>query len=417
MRGLMAAGWLLAAAASLAQDAPVVRVDLSRDAVAVGEPVRVQITVLVPTWFAGAPDYPDFELANAITRLPPDSSYPTSERIGGKTWSGIVRTYRIYPLLGATYRLSGQTIGVAYANPGRQPVEAAVPVPEIVFRGTVPPGAESLDPYVAGERFDLTLAVDGETTGLEPGDAVVLEWTATLDGLPAIFIPPLAPILEFEGASVYADQPVVGDGSPGTRTEKYTFVFEAGGEFRVPAVTVDYWDTADGRVASATTDEVRFMVNGPPPAAAGGALRRDPAPLWRLVAAGGLLALLLAVVVRRLPALRERRRQAEAQRRRGEPWAFDQAAKALGAGDAARAYQSLLIWARRLRPPLTLRDFARQSGDTELIRLLDALARSRLEAKQPELKKLRERLVAARNRAKRSSDESSASGLPPLNPV
>ena len=128
------------AMAVAAQAQPVVRVEVNPESVRIGESAELKVTVLVPTWFARPPVYPSFELANAITRLPPDSSYPTSERVGRETWSGIVRNYRFYPLLGATYRLSGETITVTYANPGGTPptAEVAVMGPEgavnIIFR-------------------------------------------------------------------------------------------------------------------------------------------------------------------------------------------------------------------------------------------------------------------------------------------
>ncbi|MCZ6644603.1 MAG: hypothetical protein O7F71_23775, partial [Gammaproteobacteria bacterium] len=67
---------LLLYAAVYAEDTPVVRVSVEPDVVQVGETVSVQIVVLSPTWFPKPPAFPSFELANLITRLPPDSSYP-----------------------------------------------------------------------------------------------------------------------------------------------------------------------------------------------------------------------------------------------------------------------------------------------------------------------------------------------------
>lgn len=418
MRRWLAALLLLTATAGLAQQDPVVRVDVSPATVAVGESVQVRVTVLVPTWFARPPVYPDFELANAITRLPPDSSFPTSERIGGDTWSGIVRNYRMYPLVGASYRLAGETIKVAYANPGADPVVTEVPVPEIVFSGTVPAGAEALDPYVAGESLALELDVDGETTGLEPGDAVVLEWRATLDGLPAIFIPPLAPALEFEGASVYADQPVVGDGPPGTRTEKVTIVFEAGGDFEIPAVSVEYWNTGAGRVEAATAQSVQVTVTGPPAAAGDGPVGEEPIDVWRLFLLVVLLVTLMAAAMQLLPVLRERAKHAEAARRASESWAFDQVIKALQAEDADAAYAALVTWTDRLAPAMSTREFAARFGDAVLVDAIDAFARARFGGTEmPDLAALQKPLAAARARYLDSQVAPDRQGLPPLNPA
>ena len=113
---------LTASGAALAQTQPVVRAKVAPESVVVGEAAELTITVLVPTWFTRPPVYPPFELANAMTRLPADSSYPIRERVGNESWSGIVRTYEIYPLLGASYRLAGQAINVTFADPGSDPV-------------------------------------------------------------------------------------------------------------------------------------------------------------------------------------------------------------------------------------------------------------------------------------------------------
>lgn len=168
--------------AAWGQTQPVVRAKVTPESVVVGEAAELTITVLVPTWFTRPPVYPSFELANAMTRLPADSSYPIRERVGNESWSGIVRTYEINPMLGATYRLAGQTINVTFANPGSDPVSVEAEVPEIVLRGAVPQGAESLDPYIAGRDLSLSLEVEGELDELEAGDAIVLTYRAELDG-------------------------------------------------------------------------------------------------------------------------------------------------------------------------------------------------------------------------------------------
>ena len=64
---------------------PKVRIEIEPETVSVGQSARLRVTVLVPTWFTAPPVYPTFEKVNAITRLPPDSSFPTSERVGGES--------------------------------------------------------------------------------------------------------------------------------------------------------------------------------------------------------------------------------------------------------------------------------------------------------------------------------------------
>ena len=54
----------------------------------------------------------------------------------------------------------------------------------------------------------------------------MVTYAAELDGLPAIFLPPLLPELDVDGVSGYADVPKLGDGPPARREEKLTLVFD-----------------------------------------------------------------------------------------------------------------------------------------------------------------------------------------------
>lgn len=408
---------LTSSAAAVGQQQPIVRVELSPDTVAVGDSAEMRVTVLVPTWFARPPVYPNFELANAITRLPPNSSYPTSERVGNETWSGIVRNYRVYPLLGATYRLGGQTIRVAYANPGAEPVTLDVDIPDVVFRGSVPPGAEGLDPYIAGSALRLTLDVEGEPKGLEVGDAVVLRYTAELEGLPAIFLPRLAPGIELEGVSVYADEPRIEDDTQARRSETLTLVFEAGGTFEIPGITLDFWNTDTQALDTATAAGVSVVVDGPP--AAAGMTDATEERHWGRVAVAVVALFVIIHVLRRLvPTLRRRLREMEARRQQSEGYAFKLLQSALRSGDSANAYRKLLDWMERLEPGMDTRQFSAGFGDANLHESIDALSSSlHADAESTvDLRRLGQGLTSARKRYLQQVSLAARGALPPLNP-
>ena len=408
---------LAVSGAALAQTQPVVRVEVKPESVSVGEAAELKVTVLVPTWFTRPPVYPTFELANAMTRLPADSSYPIRERVGNESWSGIVRTYQVYPLLGASYRMTGQTMGITFANPGSDPISVDAAVPEIVFRGVVPEGAESLDPYIAGRSLALSLDVEGELDGLEVGDAVVLTYRAELAGLPAIFLPPLAPDLEFEGVSTYRDLPEVQDGETALRTEKVTLVFDAGGEFNIPGLDLPFWNTESGSIEQAMADGMVISVQGPPPAST---VEEDSAePRWRRLAGIAFGAVALMVFLwRGLPALVRHNREAAERRRQSEDYAFRQLTRALGSNDRPAAYRALLRWLERLEPGMDARTFAIRYGDESLSAAFTALSAAVYHEAQTagDLRPIRRKLAAARRRYLAGDRPGSVRQLPPLNP-
>jgi hypothetical protein len=414
---LMLLGTGIQAAAAPAQ--PIVRVDVSPESVGVGESAELRVTVLVPTWFTRPPVYPSFELANAITRLPPDSSYPTSERVGRETWSGIVRNYRFYPLLGATYRLPGETITVTYANPGVAALTAEVPVPEIVIRGVVPEGAEALDPYLAGTRLTMKQTLDGGVEPLGVGDAVVVRNVAELDGLPAIFLPPLFSRLSIDGVSIYPESPQVDDGPPGRREEQLTLVFDTPGTFTLPGRELSWWNTRTGRIETTAVKPVTFSVSGPVTAAAEpeSSLQGSAASTAAIIAA---LLTLSIVSWKAAPVMVRKARSAAQARRQSEPYAFGQLRRSVRASDPSATYASLLAWLDRLDADLDARGFASTYGDEQLEAALASL-NAHLYGKSsgsPYSGELWRPLVAARERFIRHGGQASTAArlIPPLNP-
>ena len=414
------AAQLFPAPSTQAQVDPVVRVQVEAAEVRVGEALSLRVTVLVPTFFPRPPVYPDFEVANAITRLPPDSSFPTSERIDGESWSGIVREYRIYPLAAATYRIDGETMRVTYANPGAEPVVRDVTVPGFTFQGTVPPGAEGLDPYVAGSALALSLDVEGNDGELAVGDAVVLTYRAVLQGLPSLFLPELfegvGTIAGADAVTVYADAPRFNDDDGiATRMERVTLVFNAGGTVNVPAVSLDYWNTTDGRVVTASTEPLLLSIAGPPPEDPADGTTEEGRSRWPLALLAGVLLLGLVAALRGgRPVLRERLLRWRAS----EAYAFRQLRRNLRAGEEARAYGELQRWLERLEPGLGPRAFARKSGDDALRADIDALSEHTFGGVQAavDLRGLEARLTAARRRYRMRSRVRADARLAPLNP-
>lgn len=401
-----------------AQVEPIVRVEVHPTSVIAGQSAQMRVTVLVPTWFARPPVYPSFEIANAITRLPADSSFPTRESVGGASWSGIVRDYRIYPMLGARYRISGQSIRVIYANPGSDPVTMDVPIPDIEFAGVVPEGAEGLDPYIAGSALTLDLQVDGDLSDIAVGDAIVLRYTAELEGLPAFFLPSLAPVLDTPNVSTYADEPEIIDADKARRSETLTLIVDGPGEITVPTVELAYWNTNSAAVESVIADGFTVTVAG---AAETAATNNGTAPHdWRLTAIGAIAALLLIVLLwRGLPLAAASARQAAERRRASERYAYQRVVDLLRTRKVDEVSRSLYSWLRRLPSAPGPREFALAYGSGDLAEQLDILSRTAFtHATVPvDWKQLRKELSSARRNYLRGAhndmDESSFT----LNPV
>ena len=404
---------------------PIVRTRLDRESVPVGEAVRLEITVLVPTWFVEPPDYPSFEIANAVTRVPPDSSYPISEPVGAETWSGIVREIEIHPLLGATYRLGGQQLALSWADSEtRQPTPARVDLPPLEFRAVVPAGAEGLVPYLAGRSLTLTRDIEGERDALAVGDAVVARYTAVLDGLPAIFLPRLMTQDRIEGVSIHASEPVVEQTESSRRSERVTFVFDAAGEITIPGAELRWWNTQTGEIEKASVAGETLTIAGAPGGLARGLGQRVG---WGRI---GLVTLLLAgagLAARRWwlrwgHAVADEVAAALDTWRQSEPRALLSIRAGVRARDPQATHAALLAWLERLAPDSDARSFAQHHGDAALQDGVESLCASLYATGSGEgtvevdFDTLWRALRRARRRCLKSRAGALPGELPPLNP-
>jgi hypothetical protein len=408
---------VIAGSAVLAAE-PIVRISVSPETIELGESANMQITVLVPTWQPAPPAYPSFEIPNTITRLPADSSHPTSERVGSDTWSGIVRNYQVTPLIAADFSLGGESIRITWADPGKDNQVADIRVPAAALSVRIPTGAEALDPYLAGERFHFERTVTDPAQPLKAGDALVVRYRASLDGMPSIFLPPLAPNLMSNIATAYLEEPELTDGdSSAERLEQVTLVFEHGGQLELPGQSIAWWNTASGQIEEATIAPLVIEVAGPPPA------RDDPAALDPSSAderwpSGLLLAAVIAALAfwRLYPQLAASRRQRAEAHKLTEAYAFE---RVLQATDAHSAYGAALQWLARLAPHLTLSSFTEAYGNEDLASEVGALSRALFAApdQAADHRTFVRGLAKARQGYLAEQQDQSAAGLAPLNPM
>lgn len=411
---------LLPLMALRAAEVPVVQVQVQPETVTVGEPVTLRVSVFAPTWFPQPPVFPSFELPNTITRLPPDSSGPVTRRVGRSTWSGVQRRYQVFPLVDGQFQIGERSVTVTYADPeSRAPISLEIPVPDIVFNAEVPPGADSLDPYLAGRSLTLNREYDADLSELVAGDALVIRYRATLEGLPSLFLPPLFALSDQPGLSVYPEEPELRDEPDrAVREETVTLVFDSGGEFSLPPLELRWWNLRTGAIEVARIDGMNLSV-------AGSVLtpletdRMTPSGIgvWLLLA--GVLAVSVYLLRGSAQKLLKARRIAHARYLESEACCFKQLEQALLQRDRAQAYNRLLDWLWRIDSSLELDAFCSRYGDETLTDQLKLLRESRFgsrEAGEADYQRLTDALGRARDRFRRHLDSERQVPLPGLNP-
>jgi hypothetical protein len=255
---------------------------------------------------------------------------------------------------------------------------------------------------------------------LQAGDALVLRYSAELDGLPSMFLPALTRDLvaatQVEGLKVYVDTPTLTDAHLATRTENVTLVFEAGGQFSVPRLTLDWWNSAAGAVESVTVPALHISVPGPG-IVANRSNSGSPNTIWRVVIGLGVILFLTWVVWHWYRPLHGKFSGFREAQRLSEKYAFKALIRSLGDRNLKVIYAMLLDWLYRLDPDIDVRQFTWRFGTEEFTQQIERLSRGNFDKGVAEVDwmTLRKGLIAARSESQKKQ-AMPAEMLPPLNP-
>jgi very-short-patch-repair endonuclease len=369
----------------------------------VGQAVSLNVEVIVPSWFTGAPKFPELEVPNAVT-LSPEAAVNFVVQSAGKTFSAQGQRYLIFPQVRGKYTVPSAKVEVSYAMPDGKPSSpwtlASAP---IQFEARIPPGAEGEKYFLTTDRFQISQTLDRKLEGLKVGDSVTRTVEMTAEGTVGISLPPLkfeAP----EGVRLYPGAPKVYEKAErgkieATRTETATYVLEKEGRYTIPEIVIMWWNPQTKGLNKARLPAMELNV-GENPAyntetfASSQDLEEKPAEesdrtvkerfKTFLQWAGFLLGLfLLFLVLRRFLAakgfsigsyLAEKKRRGND----AEKTYFKRFRKACFSNDPKASFQALMSWLDRTNTqPVapTLEKFVLESGMPELLKAGETLNR------------------------------------------
>ncbi|MEM8812978.1 MAG: hypothetical protein AAGF59_10205, partial [Pseudomonadota bacterium] len=330
---------------------PIVTTEIEGSKAIPGQVIRLRVTVLVPTWLPRPPVFPSFEVPNVMVRLPERSSGPTSKRVGGETWSGVTRVYQMTPMVTGRFAIPEQVLTITYADPDtRVPVTVSGRTEPIVLEAVPPPGAEDLDPFIAASSLVLEQSIEGDPSELTPGESFERIVSARIEGVSPVFIPPLTRPIDTASLATYATEPVLVEVHErgrlsGSRTERVTFVAEAGGRLDAPQISVRWYNLKSETIEETTVPGFPITIRGPLPAAQS----FDWRPLLPsilgtlLVAASTILA-----TVRLWPRFMSWKEKRLNAYRASETWAYREAAGAIRGRQLGDALNAIHLWLTRL---------------------------------------------------------------------
>jgi len=367
----------------------------------VGQAVPLNVEVVVPTWFTGAPRFPELEVPNAMT-LSPEGAVNFVVQSGGKTFSAQSRRYLIFPQVKGKYAVPSAKVEATYALPdGKPSTPKFLAFPSLKFEARMPAWAEGAKYFLTTNSFHIDQSLDRKLEGLKVGDSMIRTVSMTAENTVGMTLPPLsfeAP----EGIRLYPGVPKISERVErgkieATRTETTTYVLEKEGRYKLPEIEILWWDPQTKKMNKARLPAMELQVEGnagyntevfASSEEIGGQHPDEPKRTvldrWRTSlrwapAALGLLLFLL--VIRRILSakgisIRSRLAERKRQRANAETTYFKRFRKASLSNDARATLRELMFWLDRVntRPVAsTLEQFGRESGIPELSKKGNAL--------------------------------------------
>jgi hypothetical protein len=358
---------------------PFARASIDTDQIVPGQQVHLTVDVLVPDFFTSPPQFPLFDIPNAVVTLPEERAQNVVETIDGTEYSGIRRRYAIVPEIAGSYALPPAAIELGYSRDGK-PTRGEARLPALRFQVGSPAGAADATLAFAARGLTLDQSFDRDPLKLQVGQALVRTVTVFAEDTQAMMIPAIDEG-QAEGLKQYAEAPRIEDNvsvgrtTGSRRTETITYTADAAGSFELPAVTYAWFDTEAHATQSAELPAVKLTVTAAPPASQGIVPQLQAVP-----ATGGLkwtrivyvvpvavVALVIGWVFWRwFPVLRTLflgRRAAYANSRAARLKQLD--ATIRSSDDPRHVYAALADWSR-FEGFRTISDWLAASGDPEL---------------------------------------------------
>jgi len=405
--------------------------------VVAGSEVKLIVDCLTTTWFTDAPNWPLFTVPGAIVNLPDEQAENLHEVINGVSWYGVSRAYRVVPQTAGAFEIPSFPITV---HPGGTNVpEASLVTPALRLVATVPAGAEGMSVFFPTQKLSAKQTIEPSPDDLKVGGALTRTITQTATGTESMLIPPVN-FGDVDGLKRYpkpsGTKNIMQDRAgliAGERTDTVTYVVNRSGRFKLPAVTIEWWNTAAQRrekivlpaasfSAAATREKPLFDI--PLDALSkGGAHRIIVIDRLRALIACVVLALLLAIVwayprlVTRYKLAKRALVAARSRYAEGEAPAWRVLGAAASKGPLQRVIPALYRWMDKspdFKHPARIDDLD-SSTNPELKELADTVATHYSDSPDTKLdwKKAEGALRKAAKRARKKRNEQSP--LPPLN--
>ncbi|GAA0811532.1 hypothetical protein GCM10009111_04170 [Colwellia asteriadis] len=378
---------------------PKITVTLSEQQPLVGQVTTIKVKVLVPTWFSKPLYFDEVEAINIINIKGNKSTYPTSERIEGSTWTGVIKEYPVIAMAQGKFELQLPTLNIHFMSEDSQPINRKLTPETVIFNATIPEKARALNPVIITENINLTEQLK-QPEKLITGQSIKRKITAEIANSSALFIPQLLTATNTDQAQAYpttaqtAD--ILNDRTSellGSRVEQQDILIKQDGQFSLSAINIEYYQPSTDTIQTVTIEGQTLTVK--PPA------MKAKTMIWLII--GGVIALIaLFYLLKLIKQLWQRYQQTE--------YAHYKQFKASANSDIKSYYHCYINWYRFFKDEINKQPLLLQTHQAIVISFEQALYNN---ARVP--KNFQRELANFRQTIKRSQ-KADTEQLTPLNP-
>ena len=226
-------------------------VQFNKSSVVIGEPLLVTVTVYTSTWFTSPPEFSEIQVPDALMINYEQRTGSMRKTIGNKTYPAIEKKFVVYPFREGENVLPALTIVTESPSEGEyKGKRRIIKSPEKKFTVKQPLEDINREKWLTAYGVRLTETWDQSLKGLKQGDVLERRITIRAIGALAALIPPLD-LPESAFGNIYPKPHSLSNTQnessfSGTRTETWIYLLESEGAFKLPEVSVSWFDPRTG---------------------------------------------------------------------------------------------------------------------------------------------------------------------------
>jgi hypothetical protein len=233
------------------------------DGIVPGQQLRVIVEVFAPDFFTAPPEFPLFDIPNALVTFSAARAQNMVQTIDGQQYSGIRKVYAVVPEQAGTITVPSIEIPLGWSMNGK-PTKGEVATAPFSFDVDQGTGV-----FFAAKGLTIAQAFDRKPTALKVGDAVVRTITITAFETQGLTMPAID-FGDAKGMRAYSRPPKIEDGleigrdTASRRTETVVYTVEKEGNFTLPPVSYPWFDVDARQDEAASLPKVTMTVAAAP---------------------------------------------------------------------------------------------------------------------------------------------------------